>query len=94
MPMIDATVEALRADWADRCPDLDAAAASGPLVAPTMVPRTLAARKTFGVTDTGEVTRVARYTPRAARRVVTRWLGRRPSFSRNLPSVPATTRNE
>ncbi|WP_257825038.1 site-specific integrase [Burkholderia glumae] len=79
VPLTEDTVQALREHWQDRGLDLDApgAAADGvPLVAPTVVPPTPASREKFGVTETGEVTRVAGYTPRAARRVVTRALRR------------------
>jgi hypothetical protein len=46
--------------------DAPGAAADGvPLVVPTVVPLTPAGREKFGVTEAGEMTRVAGYTPRA-----------------------------
>ncbi|MCQ0034433.1 hypothetical protein [Burkholderia glumae] len=66
VPLTEDTVQALREHWQDRGLDLDApgAAADGvPLVAPTVVPPTPASREKFGVTDAGEVTRAAGYTP-------------------------------
>ncbi|MEZ2355039.1 tyrosine-type recombinase/integrase [Caballeronia sp. RCC_10] len=43
VPVSRATIDALRAHWRDRGRDFDAAAASGPLIAPTWIPGTRAA---------------------------------------------------
>ncbi|TWC59555.1 phage integrase family protein [Burkholderia sp. SJZ115] len=91
VPVTDDTIEALRDHWQDRGLDFDSGAAGLPLVAPTVVPPTAAGRKKFGVTDAGEVTRVAGYTPRAARRVVTRALER---LLEQLPGLAEPTRRQ
>lgn len=68
MPVTDDMIDALREHWQERGLDFDAGTAGGPLVAPTVIPPTPAGRDKFGVTETGELTRVAGWTPRAARR--------------------------
>lgn len=70
VPVIDDTIEAFREHWRDRALDFDAGATKIPLVAPTVIPPTPAGRDKFGVTATGEATRVAGYAPSVARRVV------------------------
>ncbi|KGE10510.1 integrase [Burkholderia gladioli] len=94
VPLTEDAVEALREHWQDRGLDLDAPGAKAdglPLVAPTVVPPTPAGREKFGVTDTGQATRVAGYTPRAARRVVTRALGR---LLEQLPDLEESARRQ
>lgn len=91
VPVTDDIVAALRAHWADRGLDFDAGATDGPLVAPTVIPPTPAGRAKFGVTETGELTRVAGYTPRAARRVVTRALAR---LLEQLPELAEASRRQ
>ncbi|KAF1065631.1 Tyrosine recombinase XerD [Burkholderia gladioli] len=94
VPLTEDAVAALREHWQDRGLDLDAPGATVdgvPLVAPTVVPPTPASQGKFGVTDTGRVTRVAGYTPRAARRVVTRALGR---LLEQLPDIEESARRQ
>ncbi|KVL65423.1 site-specific integrase [Burkholderia ubonensis] len=91
VPVTDATIDALRDHWQDRGRDFDSGAAGLPLVAPTVVPPTPAGREKFGVTEAGEVTRVAGYTPRAARRVVTRALAR---LIEQLPGLAESARRQ
>ncbi|RQR65214.1 site-specific integrase [Burkholderia sp. Bp9015] len=91
VPVTDDTIEALRAHWHDRGLNFDAGTAGGPLVAPTVIPPTPAGRDKFGVTETGEVTRVAGYTPRAARRVVARALAR---LIEQLPELDEASRRQ
>ncbi|WP_175836249.1 site-specific integrase [Burkholderia multivorans] len=91
VPVTDDTIEALRAHWHDRGLNFDAGAADRPLVAPTVIPPTPAGRDKFGVTATGEVTRVAGYTPRAARRVVARALER---LIEQLPELDEASRRQ
>ncbi|MGN4112983.1 tyrosine-type recombinase/integrase, partial [Burkholderia gladioli] len=94
VPLTEDAMEALREHWQDRGLDLDAPGTNAdglPLVAPTVVPPTPASREKFGVTDTGQVTRVAGYTPRAARRVVTRAIGR---LLEQLPDLEESARRQ
>ncbi|WP_273996571.1 hypothetical protein [Burkholderia sp. FERM BP-3421] len=70
VPVTEDAIDALREHWRDRGLDLDAGGADVPLVAPTVVPPMPARRDKLGVNVSGEVTRVAGYTSRGARRVV------------------------
>lgn len=91
VPLTDSTIDALRAHWRDRGSDFDAGDASGPLVAPTVIPPTPAGRRKFGVTEGGEISIIAGYTTRAARRVVTRAIER---LLEQLPHLAEGTRRQ
>ncbi|WP_244126027.1 tyrosine-type recombinase/integrase [Burkholderia gladioli] len=94
VPLTEDAVAALREHWQDRGLDFDAPGANAdgvPLVAPTVVSPTPAGREKFGVTDTGQVTRVAGYMPRVARRVVTQALGR---LLERLPDLEESARRQ
>ncbi|HDR9056982.1 TPA: site-specific integrase [Burkholderia vietnamiensis] len=91
VPVTDDTIAALREHWHDRGLDFEAGTQGIPLVAPVVVPPTPAGRAKFGVTDAGAMTQMAGYTPRAARRVVARALGR---LIEQLPELAETTRRQ
>uniref|UniRef100_UPI002ABE09DF site-specific integrase n=1 Tax=Burkholderia cepacia TaxID=292 RepID=UPI002ABE09DF len=68
VPISDACVAALRAHWDDRGQGFDAGDATGPLIAPLVVPPTLRARAKFGEPDeTGDRPATAGYSVRGAR---------------------------
>jgi site-specific recombinase XerD len=91
VPVTDDTIVALREHWHDRGLDFEAGTQGIPLVAPVVVPPTPAGRAKFGLTDAGEMKQMAGYTPRAARRVVTRALGR---LIEQLPELAESTRRQ